>query len=617
MNALSTLRAFAATLRIVSRRNLAASVVALVGLSVTEGFGLLLLLPLLQLVGVEAGPSDPSNRMVAAFSAVFTATGVRPTLAIVLGIYVMVAALQTGLQRWQARLSAGIQEDVVTALRCRVYEAIARTEWVFFVRSRASDFLHVLTNEIGRVGTAAYYALDLAISAAIALVYFALAFKMSPAITSLVVLAGLGLGLALRRRLGRARSSGEQVSASTARLYAAISEHLASMKTIKSYGDESRHVGLFGQLSDELRNVSLRSTDEYGRFRQYLAMGSTAGLAIIVYTSVGLLAIPTTELLLLLFVFARLMPRLIGLYERAQTLAVQLPAFAAVTDLERRCQAAAQPVAELRQTIEFHREIRFAGVTFDYQGEGQSPAVQGIDLVIEAGSTTAIVGPSGAGKSTLADLLLGLLHPTTGRILIDGRPLESDELASWRDQIGYVPQETLLFHATVRANLLWARPAATEEDLWCALRLAAADAFVARLPAGLDTVVGDRGVLVSGGERQRLSLARALIRRPRLLILDEATSSLDSENEARIQRAIDKLHQQMTIVIITHRLSTIRSADVIHVVDRGRLVESGSWEQLTHRAGRFRELSRAQGLDEGPKVTLERPASRPTAAVKL
>ena len=178
------------------------------------------------------------------------------------------------------------------------------------------------------------------------------------------------------------------------------------------------------------------------------------------------------------------------------------------------------------------------------------------------------------------------------------QPLTADALRSWRRQIGYVPQETLLFHDSVRANLLWANPGATEEDIWRALASAAADDFVRALPNGLETVLGDRGVLVSGGERQRLSLARALLRRPRILILDEATSSLDSENERRIQDAIDRLHEQITIVVITHRLSTIRNADRIHVLDHGRIVESGTWNSLLASPdGRFRALCAAQGVD--------------------
>ena len=181
-----------------------------------------------------------------------------------------------------------------------------------------------------------------------------------------------------------------------------------------------------------------------------------------------------------------------------------------------------------------------------------------------------------------------------------------------------MPQETLLFHDSVRANLLWANPGATEDDIWRALASAAADDFVRALPNGLETVLGDRGVLVSGGERQRLSLARALLRRPRILILDEATSSLDSENERRIQDAIDRLHEQITIVVITHRLSTIRNADWIHVLDHGRIVESGTWNSLlVSREGRFRALWCGPGRRSrrGRRRSHVPPLARPARAI--
>jgi ATP-binding cassette subfamily C protein len=176
--------------------------------------------------------------------------------------------------------------------------------------------------------------------------------------------------------------------------------------------------------------------------------------------------------------------------------------------------------------------------------------------------------------------------------------LNPERIKAWREQIGYVPQDTFLFHDTLRSNFLWAKPDAKEEEIKQALRFAAAEEFVSGLPRGLETILGDRGVLVSGGERQRLALARALLRKPSLLILDEATSSLDSENEKRIQNAIEKLHGQMTILVISHRLSTIRGADIIHVVEEGRLVESGTWDELIAKDnGRFRELCRAQGIN--------------------
>jgi ATP-binding cassette subfamily C protein len=198
---------------------------------------------------------------------------------------------------------------------------------------------------------------------------------------------------------------------------------------------------------------------------------------------------------------------------------------------------------------------------------------------------------------------MGLIMPTSGRVLVDGTPLGAERIRAWRDQIGYVAQDTFLFHDSVRANLLWACPGASEADIHEALRLAAAAEFVAELPRGMETVVGDRGVRLSGGERQRLALARALLRKPSLLLLDEATSNLDAENERRVQEAWEQLRGRLTILVITHRLSAIRGADVIHVLDRGRVIEAGDWDTLVaNEHGQFRALCRLQGIALGTSL---------------
>jgi ATP-binding cassette subfamily C protein len=533
------------------------------------------------------------------FSAAFLTVGIRPTLGIVLGVYVAAIGAQGLLERRQAGLTNIIQHEFVTTLRTRLYRAIVGAKWTEFARVRASDFKHVLTDEVGRVGAATYSLIDLSVVVATSLVYVALAARVSPGMTGLVIVCGALLALTVRRKIENARLAGEHHWESSVRLHRAISEHLGSLKMAKGYGMEDRHADVFVRLSADLSDVGLETTQSYSRLKQQLSLGTAAVLAVIVYVSYTVLAVSTAQLLLLLFLFGRLVPRLTSLYQKTQSLATLLPAFAAVSEMERRCLAAAEPPVERRLEIELNHRIALDQITLDYRDDGQSPAVRDVSLTITAGTTTAIVGPSGAGKSTLADLLMGIIEPSRGRVLVDGTPLTRDHLPAWRHRIGYVPQDTFLFHESVRANLLWARPDADEEDLWRSLRLAAADTFVAALPQGLDTVVGDRGVLVSGGERQRLSLARALLRRPRLLILDEATSSLDSENEVRIQQAIKNLHQQMTIVVITHRLSTVRDADLIHVLDQGQLVESGTWDTLmARRSGRFRELCQAQGIDD-------------------
>jgi ATP-binding cassette, subfamily C, bacterial len=332
---------------------------------------------------------------------------------------------------------------------------------------------------------------------------------------------------------------------------------------------------------------------------------------VVVYIAYAVVGMPAASLFLLMFLFARLVPRLTSLYEKAQWLALELPGFEAIAGAELQALAAAEPQVVEHREVLLARGIEFRDVTFSYSPEGVPLVLNKVHFALAARETTAIVGPSGAGKSTIADLLMGLLTPTSGAVVIDGISLTPEFLQSWRRQIGYVPQETLLFHDSVLANLLWANPAATEDEIWQALAAAAADDFVRALPKGLHTVLGDRGVLISGGERQRLSLARALLRHPRILILDEATSSLDSENERRIQAAIDRLHEQITIVVITHRLSTIRNADRIHVLDGGRIVESGSWHALaSSRGGRFRALCEAQGIQLDRDV-LDRSASSP------
>jgi ATP-binding cassette subfamily C protein len=372
----------------------------------------------------------------------------------------------------------------------------------------------------------------------------------------------------------------------------------------KSYGAIERHAARFARLSQDLMDASREAMDGHAASRQWVAIGSAALLAFIVYVSQAVMQMPAAALFLLIFLFARVMPRVAALYEKAQTLAVELPAFESVLEAERECLQAAEAEPRLDEPVHLEHRIDVQDVTFAYRSEGDAaPALRDVSLSIAARATTAIVGPSGAGKSTLADLLMGLVVPDSGEIRIDERPLTTDRLASWRSQIGYVSQETYLFHDTVRANLLWANPSADDDDIWRALTQAAAADFVRGLPQGVDTVVGDRGVLLSGGERQRLSL----LRHPRVLILDEATSSLDSENERRIQEAIDRLHEQITIVVITHRLSTIRNADVIHVIERGARVETGTWTTLTAMpGGRFRALCEAQGIEVATPIAFSR-----------
>ncbi|MFQ5829304.1 MAG: ABC transporter ATP-binding protein [Candidatus Methylomirabilia bacterium] len=573
----------------------------MVSLSLTEGAGVLLLVPLLQLVGLEVG-QGALGRIAQVLSSVFAAFGVRPTLITVLGLFVLVISARGLLQRWQTTLSLALQHEVSKSLRQRLYRAIANSNWLFFSRSRASDFTHVLTTEVERVGDATSQLLHLFATALVALAYVGLAVGLSPVMTGLVFACAAGLMLVLRGKTEAARAAGEALTEAMQHLYGAVTEHLGAMKTAKSYGAEERHAGIFARLTERVRRINTRAVRSQAEAQYWFDSGSVLLLSFILYVAFEILALPTATGLVLLFLFARLMPRFSALLGGYQEFVNLLPAFDSVMSMQARCEAAAEPRVDRVEPCALREAIRLERVSFVYD---RTPAVRDIQLALHAGQTTAIVGPSGAGKSTVADLIIGLLSPTEGRVLVDGTPLGPERMRAWRDRIGYVAQESFLFHDTIRANLLWARPQATEQEVLHALRLAAAEEFVGKLPDGLGTVVGDRGVRLSGGERQRLALARALLRKPSLLILDEATSALDSENERRIQQAIQVLHGEMTIVVISHRLSTVRWADLIYVLEDGRLVESGSWDELTVReTGRFRAWCIAQGIEGVPGLSL-------------
>ncbi|HEY2834738.1 MAG TPA: ABC transporter ATP-binding protein, partial [Sporichthyaceae bacterium] len=297
-------------------------------------------------------------------------------------------------------------------------------------------------------------------------------------------------------------------------------------------------------------------------------------------------------------IFSRIMPQVAELQRGLLQLAQASGAYEDILGVITKCEAAAEPAPALHRLPRQARRgsIRLDAVVVSYTPD--RPVLQGVDLDIPSGQTTALVGPSGAGKTTVTDVVLGLLRPERGRVLVDGVPLSDHDLAGWRSRVAVVPQDPYLFTETIAANLRWASPQATDKDLWVALREAAADAFVAALPAGLDTMVGDRGIRLSGGERQRIALARALLRRPTLIVLDEPTSALDTQTEQLVRATLARLHGRHTVLIVAHRLSTARDADQIVVLDAGRVVESGPWTALASDGeSRLACLIRAGTLD--------------------
>ena len=584
----------------------AESLVLMVGLGLTSGASILLLIVLVHASGLEA--VQPAREPSALFAAVQAVVGT-PSLPFALGAFVLVTALQGWLAWRQAKTVVALTQEVMLELRQRLFTAICRTEWVVFSRYRSSDLIEGLIEKVERAGQATYSLLTLCASLATASVLAFLALKISASMTAFILAAGALLTVVLAGQRRRAAQVGEELSTADRYMYRAVTESLASMKIVRSYGAEYAHIEEMRRAGRALRDVHLRVAASPVAVRVSFDIGAAIILSLVTYTSIRGVGIAPAELFVLLVLFIRLAPQLSALQVHYQALLADMPAFVALKDSEAHLASAPAPIepASGRDRLPFRHDVRLERVTFGYGGP---PVLSGVDIKIPFGGVVALVGVSGGGKTTAADLIMGMLSPQSGRVLVDGVELTPDRFAAWRDQIGYVPQETFLFHDTVRNNLRWAAPHATDRDLAVALSAAAAEDFVQRLPLGLDTMVGDRGVLLSGGERQRLALARALLRKPRLLILDEATSSLDSQNERVIQDATECLRGQIAMLLIAHRLSSVRQADMIYVLEAGRVIETGNWDQLMARTGgRFRALCLAQGLDSPPTGMPPRPAA--------
>ncbi|MBI3591530.1 MAG: ABC transporter ATP-binding protein [Candidatus Melainabacteria bacterium] len=573
----------------------ALSLILIISVGLTEGIGLLLFIPLLQLVGLHT-TEGTIGQLARFISSVFTKFGIPITLITVLLVYVSITSISALLSRSQTLVNNYLENKFVLYLRVELHKAISNTSWLFFSKKRSSDFTQILINELDRVGIGTHFFLQVIANSIITLVYLLLALQLSPQMTLITLICGVILLFLFKGQINKVYRSGEQISKETSSFYSASIEHFSGMKTTKSYCAEEKNVNIFSNLSSHRAQMFINLNRLLANVRFWFAVGSVLILSFILYVSFNVLKINTASVLLLLYLFARVMPRFSNIQQDYHQVINMLPAFANVNDLQIKCEAAKEVKIEDKETIEFQKTIELNNISFSYEKE--KAVIENLNLIIKRGEFISIVGPSGSGKSTIADLIMGLLTPDKGYIKIDNNPLSAERINSWRSHIGYVTQDTFLFHDTVHANLLWACPNASEKEIKQALKLAACEEFISTLPEGLETILGDRGIRLSGGERQRLALARALLRKPSLLILDEATSSLDSENEKQIQGAIEQLHGEITVLIISHRLSMVCNSDRIYVLDKGKIVETGDWNSLvSNKNGRFYKLFSAKESD--------------------
>jgi ABC-type multidrug transport system fused ATPase/permease subunit len=490
-------------------------------------------------------------------------------------------------------------EHLIADLRMRVQQHISRLPISFFDSNRAGALVtRVMTDVEGVQNLVGAGLIDFAGGILTGIIALVILIRISVLMTVLTCCILIAFAWFLKKAFGITRPIFRERSRITAEVTGRLTESLNGMRVIKGYHAEASEARVFAQGANRLlQNASSSITA-----RSFLSLCSTTVLGIVV------------ALIMYLGAKGTMAHRLdVGSYvEFTMLLAFLAAPIALLVNVGTRL---TETFAGLDRTFEILNEpgedsepirteaidsilgkVAFKDVTFSYIPD--RPVLHGISFESMPGTVTALVGSSGSGKSTIISLLCGFHSAAGGQVLIDGVDLCTIRLSSFRRQLGVVLQETFLFDGTIRENVLFSRPDATEERLMEACRIARVDEFAERFPERYQTIVGERGVKLSGGQRQRISIARAVLADPRILILDEATSSLDSESEALIQSGLNFLMQGRTTFVIAHRLSTIRRADQILVVERGRIVERGTHESLYQRGARYYELyTRQHGLE--------------------
>ncbi|MBS1817535.1 MAG: ABC transporter ATP-binding protein [Acidobacteria bacterium] len=591
-----TVQRFAASIARLNPREAATALGLSLLTALLEGSGAMLLVPLLAMIGLDVANGGVS-RIAGVVRTVLGHLHVPVTLGPVLLLYVATVSAQAVLGRWQTLATARLEHGYVAHLRRVLCEAWVRSEWSWQGRWRGADVAHVIIQQVDRAGLGVYQLMSAVSMLVVSLVYLAIAFRVSPTMTVVVCGAAAVVLVLLRGDVARSEQEGQALTDRSRHLFATLSEHLAVTRLAKALGREDAQVNALTHACDALAEAHTGATRVYTGSRATVEIGAVVALAMLLYGSLTWLRLDAGGVAMLMYVFARLMPRAAALQQAAQHIAHRLPAYAAVDAFRAEADAAREPAVPeaVVDLTTAGGDIALEHVSYVHAG-GTAPTLHDICATIPARGLSAVVGSSGAGKSTLADLLCGLLAPSDGRLRVRDIVIDGRTRTAWRRSVGYVEQDAVLLNDTVRVNLQWAAPHASEADMRLALARAAAT-FVFTLPNGLDTVVGDRGMLLSGGERQRLALARVLLTSPRMLVLDEPTSALDSAHEEQVLDTLEQLAHEMPVVLITHRLSAVRRAQHILVLDGGRLVEAGDWGTLrAQSAGRFRALCSAQGV---------------------
>ena len=534
-----------------------------------EGIGLASLLPVLAIATGDAQGGDSAiNRAIIDG---LDAIGLSPDLGVLLMIVVGGMWLKAGLTLVAMNYVGYTVAEVATGLRLSLVRTLLDVRWGYFARQPIGRFANAISSEAARASEAYMSVANLITHVMQAVIYLFLALLVSWQLSVLSLLIGVVIILSLNRLVRMSRQAGRQQTRRTQALVMRLSDTLVGIKPLKAMARHVRLRKLFAADARELNDALRRQVFSRQATRNLQEPILAVFLAFAFFTAVTYLAMPLAQLI----VMGYLLVRTVSIIGKAQQ----------SYQIANLSESAYWSMYNTIQEAENEKEV-FSGTTVPTLEKscviedvsfsfGSKQVLDGVSLSVPAGKVTAVTGSSGGGKTTIADLLLGLYQPDSGEIRIDDTPLAEADIFAWRNMVGYVPQEVILFHDSIMSNVTLGEAEFSRRDVEIALEAAGAWDFVEQLPDGIDSIVGERGTLLSGGQRQRIAVARALIHKPTLLILDEATSALDPGTEAAICRNLKELSDRigLTILAISHQPAWVRTADRVYHLDKGRVTE--------------------------------------------
>jgi ABC-type multidrug transport system fused ATPase/permease subunit len=561
----------------------ATTIVVSVVVALIEGAGLALILPIIEGLGEHelVQPQHPFSEV--AFR-VLTPLGIPFSTTSLVLVGLALFTFQSFLLFVKTATTIKVRVALEVGIRTTLFETLMDAPVSYFDDQRMGRFSNAITVEATRAGTAVLQLLNALVAALLIAVYLATAVIISWQL-ALVALGFVGAFALVTRRTGSLKRRGERMTEANSALKTTTVEYLSAVREVTALGIESHTNGAFASVSRGVARELVAIERIIASFRSIYEIASVVIIAALLAVGVLLLDVQTAAIVAFFVLLFRLAPRLILLQSSLYQFVSSSPGYEELQRLHAEVEANRPAVNAQPKSASLIDALELRAVSFSY--DGRSKALDEVSLHIPQGTTVGVVGGSGAGKSTLVNLLLGFDRPSNGAVLVDGVDLREIDVDSWRALIGFVGQESFLFHESIARNLALGNPSATDADIRVAATQAGADVFIAELPYGYDTIVGDRGVMLSGGQRQRLALARALVRNPQVLLLDEATSDLDARSQAAIQESIRTMHGKRTVIIVAHRLSTIRDSDVIVVLEDGKIVETGNHESLVRIGGHY------------------------------